>query len=149
MVVSHETTLLIEEILDGIYILAITALIVNFAKGGREERLRILVVLPILLLAPPFFVVNYTIFRPTFMMTVWDTVIKILETNEIFSNLSTKLSQGNMLYLLIDSPFNNPLIDILYIIGMLFYAIVITLAMMVTSAISSLFQAIWKLLTRK
>jgi hypothetical protein len=88
------------------------------------------------------------------MMKVLDVTNNMIQnitagTNLTLSDFPTKLTKEDIRSLLVNSPFNNPLLDSLYYIGIISYAIIITLAIMITSAISSLLKAIWRLITKK
>ena len=138
---------IIEFIIDGVYILGIMSILAGlFAR--KEDRTRLLIAL-LGFLVLPFLVVSYTNLRPTFMTMVRNTVIQIVSTNQVFNNFSARLSRESIQSLLIDSPFNNYMIDILYYIGMFLYGTLITLAVMITSAVSSFLESIWKLITKK
>jgi hypothetical protein len=144
----------IEFFMDSVYILGLLSVLsAIFIKKSYKMRLRGLVALLGFLILP-YIVATYTDFRPFFMMKVLDITNSIIQntttaTNLIFSDFPTKLTKEDIQSLLVDSPFNNRLLDSLYYIGMISYAIIITLAVMITSAISSLLKAIWKLITKR
>jgi hypothetical protein len=138
---------IIEFVVDAVYILGIVALLAELFVR-KSNRMRPLIAL-LGFLTLPFLVVSYTDLRPTYMMMVRDAIIRIISTNQVFSNFSIRLNQSDILSLLLDSPFNNYLPDTLYKIGMLLYATLITLVIMMTSATSSFLQTIWKLITGK
>lgn len=136
-----------ELILDAAYILGMLAVLADlFAR--REVRARGLAAL-LGFLALPFLVANYTSFRPAFMMMVRDAIIQAVGANKVFRNSLARLSRESIASLLVDSPFNNFLVDSLYHIGMLLYGVLITLAIIATSAVSSFVRAIWKLITKR
>jgi hypothetical protein len=138
---------MIELMVDAVYILGIVALLAELFVRKSDRTRPLIGLLGFLTL--PFLVVSYTNLRPTYMMMVRDAIIQIISVNQVFNNFSVRLNQGDISSLLIDSPFNNYLPDVLYKIGMFLYVVVITLAIIVTSAISSFLQAIWKLITGK
>jgi hypothetical protein len=138
---------IIEFIIDGVYILGIMGILAGlFAR--KEDRTRLLIAL-LGFLVLPFLVVSYTNLRPTFMTMVRNTIIQIVSTNQVFNNFSTRLNRESIQSLLIDSPFNNYVIDILYYIGMFLYGALITSAIMITSAVSSFLESVWKLITKR